>query len=370
MKRLGILGSTGSIGTQTLDVVRKHKDKLKIELLSASKISDKLLKQIDEFKPRYVYIQSGEEIEGVKTFIGEDGLKEIVNLDIDLFINGIAGIAGIKPTYYLLEAGKNLATANKEAIICLGEISKDKYKNLFPIDSEHSAIFQCMLSGRKEDIDKIILTASGGPFLDLPLEKFHQITVEDALNHPKWKMGKKVSIDSATLMNKGLEVIEAHYLFDIPYEKIEVVIHPDSIIHGLIQFKDNSIIANISSPDMKIPISYAISYPERWENGSKKLDLTEVAFLRFIKPDYKKFPLLKLAYEVGKLGGAYPTVLTVADEFAVNLFLKGKIKFIDIHKLIKSVLEKVSFSSPRNLEEILEILKKTEILVKELIKNL
>ena len=369
MKKLGILGSTGSIGTQTLDVVRKHKDKLKVELLSASRISDKLLKQIEEFKPEYVYIYNGNKIDGVETFTGEEGLKEIVNLDIDLYINGISGIAGIKPTYYLLEADKNLATANKEAIICLGEILKDKYKNLFPIDSEHSAIFQCMLAGKREDIEKIILTASGGPFLELPVEKFDSITVEEALNHPKWKMGKKVSIDSATLMNKGLEVIEAHYLFNVPYEKIDVVIHPDSIIHGLIQFKDNSIIANISSPDMRIPISYAISYPERWENGSKSLDLTEIALLRFLKPNYEKFPLLKLAYEVGKLGGAYPTVLTVADEIAVNMFLEGKIKFTEIYEVIKNSLDKSNFPAPENLEDILNIIEKTEDLIKELYKN-
>ena len=369
MKKLGILGSTGSIGTQTLDVVRKHRDKLKVKLLSASKVSDKLLKQIEEFKPEYVYIHLGEKIKGVKTFIGEESLKEIVDLDIDLYINGISGIAGIKPTYYLLEAGKTLATANKEAIICLGEILKDKYKNIFPIDSEHSAIFQCMLSGRREDIEKIILTASGGPFLDLPMDKFDSITVEDALNHPKWKMGKKVSIDSATLMNKGLEVIEAHYLFNMPYEKIDVIIHPDSIIHGLIQFKDNSIIGNISSPDMRIPISYAISYPERWENGSKNLDLTDIGTLRFLKPDYKKFPLLELAYYVGKLGGAYPTVLTVADEIAVNMFLNGKIKFTDIYKVIKISIDKAKYDKPETLEDILGIIQLTEKSVKENFKN-
>ncbi len=370
MKRIGILGSTGSIGTQTLDVARIHKDKIKVELLSASKVSDKLLKQIKEFKPKYVYVyEKNKDIDGVKVLSGEEGLKELVELNIDLFINGISGIAGIKPTYYLLQKNRNLATANKEAIICLGEVLWSKYKNIIPIDSEHSAIFQCMFSGRREDIKKIILTASGGPFLNLPLDEFKNITVEQALNHPKWKMGRKITVDSATLMNKGLEVIEAHYLFNIPYNKIDVVIHPDSIIHGLIQFNDNSIIANISSPDMRIPISYAISFPERWFNGSDVLDLTDIGKLEFFKPDYKKFPLLELAYYVGKKAGAYPIILTVADEIAVNMFLEGKIKFTDIYRLIQTAIDSLDFKTPKNLDDVLNIIKETERFIKNLKLN-
>ncbi len=369
MKSLAVLGSTGSIGTQTLDVVRQYRDRLQVKLLSASKVSKKLLQQIDEFRPEYVYIAEGESIEGVKTLIGEDGLKELVNLDIDLFINGISGIAGIKPTYILLKNNKNLATANKEAIICLGEILKDEYKNLFPIDSEHSAVLQCMLVGKFTEIESIILTASGGPFFDLPIEKFKDITLEDALNHPNWKMGKKITIDSATLMNKGFEVIEAHYLFGIPYEKIDVLIHPDSLVHGIVQFHDGNLIASLSTPDMRIPISYAISYPERWYLPTKRLNLSEIVNLKFYKPDLDKFPLLKLAYKVGKVGGSYPTVLTVADEIVVNSFLNKKIRFIDIPKIINLILDKVKFSPPSNIDDIDYIISETTKIVENTIFN-
>ncbi len=360
MKTLAVLGSTGSIGTQTLDIVRKYPHKLKVKLLAASKVSEKLLNQIEEFKPEYVYTAEKSSINGVKTLYGEEGLVELANLNIDYFINGIAGIAGIKPTYLLLKNNKNLITANKEAIICLGEILKDKYSSIFPIDSEHSAIFQCLLTGRKEDVSRIILTASGGPFREKPVEEFPFITVEDALKHPKWKMGKKVTVDSATLMNKGLEIIEAHYLFNLPYEKIDVVIHPDSIVHGIVEFKDGTLSANLSYPDMRIPIAYAISYPERWDIEAKKLCLWEVGKLEFFEPDYNKFPLLKLAKEVGKKGSFYPTVLTVADELAVGEFLKGSIRFTEIPVLINEILNLASFKKPQTLEDIMFIIEETE----------
>ena len=367
MKSLAILGSTGSIGTQTLDIVRQYKDRLQVELLSASKISKKLLQQVKEFKPKYVYLAKGEKIEGVKTLIGNEGLEELANLDIDIFINGISGIAGIKPTYLLLKNRKNLATANKEAIICLGEILWKEYKNLFPIDSEHSAVLQCMLSGNITEIESIILTASGGPFFNFPVEKFKDITLEMALNHPNWKMGKKITIDSATLMNKGLEVIEAHYLFGLSYEKIDVLIHPDSLVHGIVQFHDGNLIASLSTPDMRIPISYAISYPERWYLPTKRLNLSEIVNLKFYKPDFNKFPLLKLAYEVGKAGSYYPIVLTVADEIAVNFFLDRKINFVDIPKVINSILDKAKFSSPSNIDDINYIISETIKIAKEIL---
>ncbi len=369
MKTLAVLGSTGSIGTQTLDIVRKYPEKLKVELLAASKLSKTLIKQIEEFKPKYVYTVEKADIKGVNHLYGEEGLLYISKLDIDLFINGIAGIAGIKPTYYLLKENKKLITANKEAVICLGEILKDKYSSIFPIDSEHSAIFQCLLTGRKEDVERIILTASGGPFRETPIEEFESITVEEALNHPKWKMGKKVTIDSATLMNKGLEIIEAHYLFNIPYEKIDVVIHPDSIIHGIVEFVDGSMTANLSYPDMRIPIAYAISYPERWDIPSKKLCLWDIKNLTFYKPDYKKFPLLKIAKEAGEKGSFYPTVLTVADELAVNEFLKGNIKFTEIPVLVERVLDIADFQKPQTLQDIMFIIKETEKLFKNIMFN-
>ncbi len=367
MKTLAVLGSTGSIGTQTLDIVRKHPDKLKVKLLAASRLSETLLKQIQEFKPEYVYIKEGANLPEAKVLSGDKGLEEIANLDIDLFINGIAGIAGIKPTYLLLKNNKKLATANKEAIICLGEVLKDKYSDIIPIDSEHSAIFQCLQSGKKEEVNRVILTASGGPFWKR--SNLKGITVEEALNHPKWKMGKKVTIDSATLMNKGLEIIEAHYLFNIPYEKIEAVIHPQSIVHGLVEFIDGSIIANLSNPDMRIPISYAISYPDRWETGVQKLNLFEAGNLEFYKPDENKFPLLKIAKEAGEKGKAYPIVLTVADEMAVQLFLEEKIDFTEIPQVVNNVLQEADFPAPKNYEDVISIIGETKILFENLIQK-
>ncbi|WP_457640603.1 1-deoxy-D-xylulose-5-phosphate reductoisomerase [Persephonella sp.] len=360
MKTIAVLGSTGSIGTQTLDIVRKNPEKLKVKLLAASKPSQILINQIEEFKPEYVYIAEGEDIKGVKTLKGKDGLYELSELDIDLFINGIAGIDGILPTYLLLKNDKKLATANKEAIICLGEVLGNQYSDIFPIDSEHSAIFQCLLSGRKEEIEKITLTASGGPFLNLPQEKFKDITVEQALNHPRWKMGRKVTIDSATLMNKGFEVIEAHYLFNIPYENIDVVIHPESIVHGMVQYIDGSVIAHLSPPDMKIPISYAISYPDRWDTGVNRLNLTDIGKLTFFEPDYKKFPLLKIAKECGIKGNAYPIILTVADELSVKLFLEEKITFDQIHEYVEKVVEKAQFNKPKTFQDVMFIIQETE----------
>ncbi len=370
MKTLAVLGSTGSIGTQTLDIVRRYPDRLKVKLLAASKISQELLKQIEEFKPEYIYVKEKNlEIDNVKILQGDRGLYELSKLDIDYFINGIAGIAGIKPTYLLLKENKKLITANKEAIICLGEILKDRYSSIFPIDSEHSAIYQCLLTGRKEDVRRIILTASGGPFRETPIEEFENISVEEALKHPKWKMGKKVTIDSATLMNKGLEVIEAHYLFDIPYEKIDVVIHPDSLIHGLVEFKDGSITANISYPDMRIPISYAISYPERWETEAKHICLWEIKNLRFEKPDTERFPLLKIAKEAGKRGSFYPIVLTVADELAVNSFLEKRIKFTDIPQIVQHILEISKFSKPETLDDVMRIIDETKKLFENILNH-
>ncbi len=362
MKTIALLGSTGSIGTQTLEIVRKYKEKIKVKVLSASKFSDSLLKQIDEFKPEYVYVQDYEENKNIncKVLSGEDGLIELSNLDVDLFINGISGIAGIKPTYYILKNEKRLATANKESIICLGEILKDKYKDIFPIDSEHSAVFQCLIGNRKEDVKRIILTASGGPFLFTPVSEFSSITVEEALNHPKWSMGKKISIDSATLMNKGLEIIEAHYLFNLPYSKIDVVIHPDSIIHGMVEFLDGSVLSSMSYPDMRIPISYAISFPERWETYSEFLDFSKLGKLEFLSPDYERFPLLRIAKEFGEKGSFYPTVLTVADEIVVNKFLEGEINFNEIPDYIIKILQNVKFSKPTTLEDVLDIIEEVK----------
>lgn len=362
MIEIGILGSTGSVGTQTLEIVRKYKEKIKVKLLGASKLSDNLISQIKEFNPDYVYIENGESknIDNTKVIAGEENLEFLKDLDLDLFINAISGVKGIKPTYILLESGKKLATANKEAIICLGELEKDKYKNLIPIDSEHSAIFQIIDRKPLDDIRRVILTASGGPFLNLPIEEFEKITIDQTLNHPRWSMGKKISVDSATLINKGFEVIEAHYLFDLSYEKIEVVIHPESIIHGMVEYIDGTVITNMSYPDMKIPISYAIFYPERKHINNNFLDFSKIKNLTFLEPDNKKFPLLNFAIECGKKGGIYPTILTVADEVAVNLYLQGKIKFLDIYQLIMKVVDSFKVYPIKNIQDLLEIIREIE----------
>jgi len=359
---IGLLGSTGSVGTQVLDIVRKNKDKIKVKLLGASKPSEKLLSQIKEFNPRYVYIESGEllNFKNTKVFVGENSLDFLRDLDLDLFIIAIAGVKGIKPTYILLESNKKVATANKEAIICLGELEKDKYKNIIPIDSEHSAIFQIIDRKPLDDVRRIILTASGGPFLNLPLKELENVTIDQTLNHPRWSMGKKISVDSATLINKGFEVIEAHYLFNIPYEKIDVVIHPESIIHGMVEYIDGTVIANMSNPDMRIPISYAIFYPERKYINNNYLDFTKLKSLNFLTPDYEKFPLLKVAIECGKKAGVYPTALTMADEVAVNLYLQGKIKFLDIYKIVIEVIESVKNDKINSIQDLLEFIKYVE----------
>jgi 1-deoxy-D-xylulose-5-phosphate reductoisomerase len=366
--KVGILGSTGSVGSQALDVIRKYKDKIKVELLGASKLSENLINQIKEFKPSYVYVENAEEksIDDTKVLIGENGLKQAVSLDLDLFINAIAGIKGILPTYLLLKYNKTLATANKEAIICLGELLKDKYKKILPIDSEHSAIFQILKDSNQKEVRRIILTASGGPFVNMPAEDFENITVKQALIHPRWSMGKKITIDSATLMNKGLEVIEAHYLFLMPYEKIDVLIHPESIIHGMVEFVDGTVISNMSNPDMKIPISYALFYPERKFISDNYLDFTKIKSLNFLKPDTEKFSLLRLAVECGKKGGVYPTVLTVADEIAVNFFLEERIKFTDIHKIILETLEKFDYNKLDSVDDVFYIIEKTTNLATEI----
>jgi len=376
LKEIAVLGSTGSIGTQTLDIVRRHSDKVKVKALASSKFSDILKNQIEEFKPKYVYVHHYETIPkdlikhyNIIFLTGEEGLLHITDLFVDLYVVGISGIAGILPTYYILEHKKNLATANKEAIICLGEILKKHYKKIIPIDSEHSAIFQSLKGEDTKNIKKIILTASGGPFLNLPAEKFKDVTVEQALNHPKWKMGKKISIDSATLMNKGLEIIEAHYLFNVPYSKIDVLIHPQSIVHGMVEYIDGTVISNISNPDMRIPITYAISYPDRWEIDINPIDFGHIKTIEFLEPDYGKFPLLKLAKEIGEKGGAYPVVLTVADELAVNKFLSKKISFDKIPVLIQKVIEKVDFSTPKKLEDIIYIIEKTQEIFKQVEKE-
>ena len=348
MQRLVVLGSTGSIGKNTLDIVRRTR-KFDIVGLSCFKNTDALIEQIDEFKPQFVCVVDREFARRVKqrfpyleVFEGKSGLIEMVQRnDVDFVVNALVGTAGLLPTYYTIISKKKLALANKESLVIAGKIIKDlaKTKNveIVPIDSEHSAIYQCLEGRRKEDVEKLILTASGGPFFKR--EDFDNITVDEALSHPNWNMGKKITIDSATMMNKGFEIIEAHWLFDVPYEKIDVVIHKESIVHSAVEFIDGSIIAQIANHDMRIPISYALFKPKR-VSLPFKLDITSVGNLSFEKPDFGRFPTLTFAYEALKeekknLG----LVLNVADELAVSAFLERKIHFKDIFVILERSME-------------------------------
>lgn len=330
MKRIIILGSTGSIGRSTLDVVRKNPERVKVCGLSTKGNVELLDKQIEEFKPE-------------KVSIGGEGLLGLVRMDADMVVSALVGAVGLDPTLEAVRSGKDIALANKEILVMAGQIIMAEAKkagvNIIPIDSEHSAIMQCLWKRDPKEIKRLILTASGGPFYNRT--DLTDITPEMALQHPTWQMGKKVTIDSATLMNKGFEVIEASYLFGIPIDKIEVVIHPESIVHAMVEFIDGSVAAVMHTPDMRIPIQYALSWPERWDGGYGILDLTKIGTLNFIKPDLKRFPSLELAYNAGRAGGSMPARLSVADEICVERFLKGEISFSDIVPAIKEVMEKV-----------------------------
>ena len=345
IKRLAVLGSTGSIGQQTLEVVRALPHRFRIVGLAAGKNIALLSKQIDEFKPNFVYYQDKE----VRTqLVNGDyqllSLEEIVSHpQIDTVIIATPGESGLSPTLAAARAGKTIALANKESLVMAGEIiTKEARLNkaqILPVDSEHSAMWQC-LRGENQKAAQLILTASGGPFLGYSSTRLEGVTAKQALKHPSWQMGKKVTIDSATLMNKGLEVIEAHWLFNIPFENIRVMIHPQSIIHSMVEFMDGSVKAQLSYPDMRLPIQYALSYPERLPNPHlPRLNWNTLNKLTFEQPDFDAFPCLRLAIEAGKKGGTYPAVLCAADEVAVELFLSQRIKFIDIAHLVEQALE-------------------------------
>jgi len=356
VKKLAILGSTGSIGQQTLDVVRVFSDRFKVIALAAGQNQELLSQQITEFKPQFVYLQ-----DILATFpdtqIQRISMEEIAcHPDVDIVVMATSGKAGLSPTLAAVKAGKKVALANKESLVTAGAIiTREAEKSgtrILPVDSEHSAIWQC-LNGEKEGVSRLILTASGGPFRSYTREQLESVTVEQALAHPSWNMGKKVTIDSATLINKGLEVIEAHWLFGIPYENIDVLIHPQSIIHSMVEFTDGSAKAQLSHPDMRLPIQYALTYPERLPNPQlPRLDWQQIKNLYFEQPNPDLFPCLKLAIEAGKQGGTYPAVLCAADEIAVDLFLSRQIKFIDIAKVIKELLEQHKPVKEPDLDEI------------------
>jgi 1-deoxy-D-xylulose-5-phosphate reductoisomerase len=356
VKAITLLGSTGSIGTQTLDIVAQYPDQFRIVGMAAGRNIERLAQQIRQFKPQIVAIQAESQLAALKTAIadvqpqpilvtGADGIVEVARYgDAELVVTGIVGCAGLLPTIAAIEAGRDIALANKETLIAGGPVVLPLVKKhgikLLPADSEHSAIFQCLQGVPDKGLSKIILTASGGSFRDKDVAELANVTVADALKHPNWAMGKKITIDSATLMNKGLEVIEAHYLFGLDYDDIEIVIHPQSIIHSMIELQDTSVLAQLGWADMRLPLLYTLSYPDRLRTDWERLDLVKVGSLTFRAPDHNKYPCMNLAYAAGRAGGCMPAILNAANEQAVALFLDEKIRFLDIPKVIEQACDR------------------------------
>jgi 1-deoxy-D-xylulose-5-phosphate reductoisomerase len=367
MKKIAILGSTGSIGTQTLDVVREHSDELQVVALAAGSNKERLKEQIKEFHPKLVSLSDEkkaqelkEELAGeqVEVVCGMEGLIEVAGADsTDVVVTAVVGMMGILPTMEAIKKGKDIALANKETLVTAGHLiipmAKEYGVSILPVDSEHSAIFQSLQGEPKAALDKILLTASGGPFRGKSAEFLETVTLEDALNHPNWSMGPKITIDSSTMVNKGLEVMEAKWLFGVDYSQIEVVIQPQSIIHSMVQYVDGAIIAQLGTPDMRVPIEYALFYPERRSLSGDRLDFSKLSQITFEKPDYKVFRGLSLAIEAGKTGGTMPTVFNAANERAVAKFLKGEIKYTDIVRSIEKCMDAHKVSAHPDLEEIL-----------------
>jgi len=359
MKKLGVLGSTGSVGSQTLEVVRAYREDFELVGLLAKRASEKLLLQAIELKPRFVscYEEPSKDWlsklpEGTTFLKGEEGLQAIVE-GSEMLMNAISGVDGILPTYLVLQQGKRLLASNKESLICLRELVRENKDRIVPVDSEHNALFQIMLGLRREDIKKVYLTASGGPFRDKSLEDLKHVSVEDALKHPTWKMGAKITIDSATLMNKGMELIEAINLFDLGVESLDVVIHPQSIVHGIVELIDGSFIFHTSQTDMRIPILYSLYYPERKAFPFERKSLLDLSPITFERVDTEKFRSIPLCKWVALMGGVYPAVLVGADQIAVELFLQGRIGFLDIVNLVEEILSSVSLKDPQSLEDVL-----------------
>lgn len=368
MKKISILGSTGSIGTSTLDVIRNNPDKFCVAALAANNNVYLLVNQIQEFNPKIVSVGTEKLAREVKSIIsnntivlfGKEGLHQVASYeDSDIVMSAITGAAGIIPTIAAIEVGKDIAIANKETLVAAGHIvtrlAKQKGSKLIPVDSEHSAIFQCLKGERQQDISRLIVTASGGAFRDKSRKEMNFLKAKDALKHPNWSMGDKVTIDCATLMNKGFEVMEAHWLFNIPYEQIDVLIHKESTIHSMVEFVDGSIIAQLGVPDMRLPIQYALQHPARISSNFPKLDFKKIHLLHFEEPNLQKFPCLGYAYQAGKVGGTLPAVLNASNEIENQLFRQDKIGFLDIEKLIYKTMEKHDIVSNPNLETILEV---------------
>lgn len=369
MKKITILGSTGSIGLSALDVIEKNPQRFQVEALTAGRNIKLLRKQIEKFKPKVVAVSNKETAlrlrasltnsNKVKVLYGEEGLKEVASFSSsDMVISAIAGSAGLIPTLAAIEAGKDIALANKETMVMAGEIVTGKaVKNrvkIIPVDSEHSAIFQCLEGQNRKNLRRIVLTASGGPFLHFTRKELQNVTLAQTLRHPNWKMGRKVTIDSASMMNKGLEIIEAKWFFNMDIRCIDVLIHPQSIVHSMLEFVDGAFLAQMGIPDMRVPIAYALTYPERITNNLPSLNLVKKRKLEFLSPDTKKFPCLRLAYLAGLCGGTAPVVLNAADEIAVSAFMENKIRFADLPKIIEKVLDRHKSVNDPSLEEILQ----------------
>ena len=383
MKKIGVMGSTGSIGTQTLEIVRKYPERLKVSALAAGRNVALLEAQVREFLPEFAVMWSKEAAADlrerlsdtkVKVACGMDGLLEMAVLPgMDILVTAIVGMIGIRPTIEAIRAHKDIAMANKETLVTAGHLimplAKENRVSVLPVDSEHSAIFQSMQGEKKSQIRKILLTASGGPFRGKTRKELEQMGAEDALKHPNWSMGKKVTIDSSTLVNKGLEVMEARWLFDVGLEDIEVVIHPESILHSAVEYQDGAVIGQLGVPDMKLPIQYALFYPDRYPvPGNKRLDLFDIASLTFEKPDMETFTGLKLAFEAAKTGGTMPTVFNAANEKAVSLFLDHKIRFLQIAEVIAAAMEAHRTVKEPDVAQILEAEKTAHELVMKYIK--
>ncbi len=382
-KRIAILGSTGSIGTQALEVVAAHEGYFQVEVLTAHSNAELLIAQAKRFRPNAVVIcDEGKyrEVHGaldpidIKVYAGEKALASVVQMDtIDLVLTALVGYAGLLPTIKAIESGKPIALANKETLVVAGELvtslAREKGVNIYPVDSEHSAIFQCIVGEFENKIEKVILTASGGPFRGMRTAELSKVTRAQALKHPNWTMGAKVTIDSATLMNKGLEVIEAKWLFGLKVEQVEVVVHPQSIVHSMVQFEDGSIKAQLGLPDMRLPIQFAMTYPERLKSDFERFDFANYPSLTFEKPDTETFRNLALAFEALQKGGNRPCVLNAANEIAVAEFLKDRIGFLEMTSLIEKCLQKIDFVKNPVYEDYVSTDKETRIMALELIGN-
>ena len=383
-KRIALLGSTGSIGTQTLEVVRTYPDIFEISVLTGNRNVDLLISQALEFKPNVVVVVDEEGYEkvnealfseGIKVYTGEEALAAVTEMDeIDIVLTALVGFSGLKPTIRAINAGKNIALANKETLVVAGELitklALEKGVSIYPVDSEHSAIFQCLVGEERNPIEKIYLTASGGPFRGKKREELSTTTKEQALKHPNWEMGAKITIDSASMMNKGLEVIEAKWLFNLRNDQIDVIVHPQSIVHSLVQFEDGSMKAQMGLPDMKLPIQYALTYPYRLKTDFERFNFINYPNLTFEKPDLETFTNLRLAYEVMEIGGNAPCVLNAANEVGVAAFLKDEIKFLQIAEVNKKTIEGVDFINHPTLDELYETDRQARIFAEKIIQNL